>query len=241
MPVVCFHTAGLGGFLLSAPPLSGLRGEIWTFNSQFSAILLPQIPGWEWEWRPQRSQRELLSLSLSIMLNICVSRTAEDRRSVGCSWGLIMSACLGQPHVCLLTCCHSRLRPGHNIKWPCLLIGHLRGLMRQLCKQCVFNSATYLLHGASRINTGYKSCDNDTFRLHHELEWLITLKEFLHGNLKSKLFGFIHFISFGASVWLQAALIVGVKTCEPYSVVGALSSSSRARAHCCPRPHGCPS
>lgn len=132
-------------------------------------------PGWEWEWRPQRSQRELLLLSLSIMLNICVSRTAEDRRSVGSSWGLIMSACLGQPHVCLLSCCYSRLRPGHAFRWPCLLIGHLRGLMRQLCKQCIFN----LLQGASRINTGYKSCYNDTFRLHNELEWLITLIEFL--------------------------------------------------------------
>lgn len=127
------------------------------------------------------------------MLNICVSRTAEDRKSVGSSCGLIMSACLGQPHVCLLSCCDSRLRPGHALKWPCLLIGHLRGLMRQLCKQCIFNSVTYLLHGASRINTGYKSCYNGMFRLHNELEWLITLIEFLHRNLKS--WSFIHFIS----------------------------------------------
>lgn len=108
-------------------------------------------------------------------------RTTEDRRSVGSSWGLIMSACLGQPHVCLLSCCYSRLRPGHAFKWPCLLIGHLRGLMRQLCKQCIFNSVAYLLLGVRRINTGYKSCYNSMFRLHNELEWLITLIEMYTG------------------------------------------------------------
>lgn len=49
--------------------------------------------------------------------------------------------CLSRPATCgSPLCCYSRLRPGQAFKWPWPLIGHLRGLMRQLCKQCIFNS-----------------------------------------------------------------------------------------------------